>query len=241
MSTPFVEVAKTPEELQYKVRTFLETVLKASSTGNVIVGVSGGSMPTVLGPILRGLPKSDLDRIRLFAVDERLVPLDDPESNTGAYLKELPEDFRKQVAFVEHIEDAQKCADDFEQKLRAWKPPLNLNGGFPVLDVLFLGIGPDGHTCSLFPGHPLLKEDKRWIAPIEDSPKPPPRRVTVTLPVLNHARHVAFITTGESKAKVFKEIIVDNNQAYPATLVQPKLSGVHWFIDEAAAKLYSDI
>jgi 6-phosphogluconolactonase len=237
---PFVEVTKSSEDMRAKLQTFLDAIFDSDPSRNVIVGVSGGSMPSVLTPVFKALSADKLARVRLFAVDERLVPLTDDDSNTGAYLKELPESFAKQVAVVEYVEDAKKAATDFEQKLRAWKPEMSQDGRWPVLDVLFLGIGPDGHTCSLFPGHPLLKEESVWIAPIEDSPKPPPRRVTVTLPVLNNARHVAFITTGESKAQVLKEIIVDTNEKYPAALVRPN-TGVHWFVDEAAAKRYSDI
>lgn len=106
---------------------------------------------------------------------------------------------------------------------------------FPVFDLLLLGVGPDGHTCSLFPDHPLLDENVGWVAYIGDSPKPPPRRITFTLPVVNHAHNIAFVATGEGKQDVLKEIIENSESKLPSALVKPVTGKLYWFLDDAAA------
>ena len=114
---------------------------------------------------------------------------------------------------------AVEAALDYEQQLRQLYPDVSL----PKIDLLLLGVGPDGHTCSLFPGliakssswihrtnhfittgHALLGETKKWVAPIEDSPKPPPCRVTLTYPVINNAKCGLFVAIGTGKADIIK-------------------------------------
>lgn len=106
---------------------------------------------------------------------------------------------------------AEEAARDYIQKMAVHFPPDEL----PRFHLLLLGMGPDGHTCSLFPGHRLLDETSVWVAPITDSPKPPPSRITLTFPVLNNAECCAFAMTGQSKAemvKVISECMTVNNR-----------------------------
>ena len=126
----------------------------------------------------------------MFYADERVVPLDHEDSNHMLCTREL---FGKLLADgpqpTIHTINAE-LADDLEELVNAYGK--ELIGGFavkdaarfPVFDFALLGVGPDGHTTSLFPGPALLTEDDRWVAYIEDSPKPPPRRVTLTFPAL---------------------------------------------------------
>lgn len=128
------------------------------------------------------------------------------------------------------------CADDYEHKLR---PLLNSNGGF---DILLLGMGPDGHTCSIFPDHASFEaatNTDRLVIPCVASPKPPPLRVTLTLKYINRSTYLIFNAFGEGKAEVLKKILVDDDKSIPSANVEPALpDGVLlWFIDQPAASL----
>jgi 6-phosphogluconolactonase len=103
------------------------------------------------------------------------------------------------LMFFEYIL-ADAAAKDYIQKLAVFFSPDSL----PKFDLLLLGVGPDGHTCSLFPGHSLLDETSVWVAPITNSPKPPPARITFTFPVLNHADLCVFAMAGAGKAEMVK-------------------------------------
>ncbi|KAL3097410.1 hypothetical protein niasHS_003858 [Heterodera schachtii] len=216
-----LRLSKNAYEQSEAFYCYLKSVIEERSKcrQTVIIGFSGGSMPAFLAQQLVRLSDQTIAGLRLFPVDERLVSVDSEESNAGTLLRLLPDKFREKR---------------FEQQLRVLSPQLDANG-WPVFDLLLLGLGPDGHTCSLFPGHPLLKEESVWIAPIDDSPKPPPRRITVTIPLLNAAANLAFIANGASKAAVLKKIVVDNDKTYPPCLIRPNRP-IQWFLDDEAVK-----
>lgn len=147
---------------------------------------------------------------RIFFCDERYVPFDSADSTFGTYQRDL-------LPFVNGLKEDQfvnidsslpleKCAEDYEKKVLD-----EFHGKTPIFDLLLLGMGPDGHTCSLFPGHKLLKENTKLIAPIDDSPKPPPKRVTMTLPLIKNSKCNIYAMSGASKkemAEVSFELIM---------------------------------
>ena len=111
-------------------------------------------------------------------------------------------------------------------------------GTYPSFDVILLGMGPDGHVASLFPHHPLLKETQKWVAPIFDSPKPPPQRITLTYPVINSASNVGFVATGAGKAEKLKLVIGPPvpSGSLPAQGVNVPNGTLVWFVDAPAAE-----
>ncbi|KAK9464203.1 uncharacterized protein V1516DRAFT_669850 [Lipomyces oligophaga] len=207
------------------------------------IGVSGGSLVANLNKALLGNPAVEWGKWHIFFADERLVPLEDPESNYGllksGLLDLLPEGTTQPIVHgIDYslLEDATEAADGYEKELIksfAAKDSVRL----PAFDLLLLGCGPDGHTCSLFPGHELLREDIAWVAPIEDSPKPPPRRITLTLPVVTQSLRIAFVATGGSKASILKTVFEDPDSGLPCSLVNEGARGkVTWFVDSAAVE-----
>lgn len=138
---------------------------------------------------------------------------------------------------------AEGAAEDYEACLKNLVKsnviPLSSISGFPKFDLMLLGMGPDGHVASLFPGHPLLKENKKWVTFIMDSPKPPPQRITFTLPVINSSAYIAMVIDGAAQADAVHTALTSNSSSVklPVQLVSAE-DGYKWFLDkEAASKL----
>lgn len=211
------------------------------------VAVSGGSLPKTLAQALL-TPSTGpddvvlFDKWEIFFADERAVPLDHEDSNyallKAQLLDKIPADMAQPHVHpidVKYLDDVQELADQYEQLLvRSFASRDSVK--LPIFDLLLLGCGPDGHTCSLFPGHALLRETAAWVAPIEDSPKPPPKRITLTLPVVTHGVKVAFVATGGGKKEVLKEILEHGN-GLPCALVNEGCGDrCSWFTDNAAVE-----
>ena len=170
----------------------------------------------------------------MYFADERAVPLDNEDSNYKLLHEELLSKVPIPPSNVHPLDptlldDLEELSDAYEKELIKEFATKNA-ARFPVFDLILLGMGPDGHTASLFPGHELLSEDDRWVAYIEDSPKPPPKRITLTYPVINHAARVAFVSTGEGKKEVLREILDEPEKGLPAARVRPAAPGqLYWF------------
>ena len=229
--TPEVRIVEGPAELAEAAAGLLkETAERALRAGQACaVALSGGSTPQALFRLLAGEPwrsRVPWHAVDFFWGDERLVPFDDAESNFGTARRLLfgPIRFDEEGLHPIPADRGEAAAAAYEEELKAYF------GGLPDFDLLFLGLGPDGHTASLFPGSPALSESSRWTAAVT-APKPPPRRVTLTYPVLNAAKRAVFLVAGADKAPALRRVL--EGADLPAAKVRPP--EVLWLADKAAA------
>jgi 6-phosphogluconolactonase len=231
--------------LSWAAATRFEELARVKALENKIfaAALSGGSTPRQLYEIL-GSPafagRVRWPNVHLFQVDERCVPPDDPASNyrmIGRAMLEsspLPEgNFHRMAA---ERPDREQAARDYAGDLARILQPAR--GEFPRLDLVFLGMGPDGHTASLFPGSEALDEQTAWIVPNYVRALQAVR-LTLTLPVLNAAAHVIFMVTGAEKAVTLREVLEGPPGRFPAQRVQAARGRVSWFVDKSAARLLS--
>jgi 6-phosphogluconolactonase len=243
MSSSF-EIRKltTPQELfsaaaEEVVRAAEESV---AARGRFTIALSGGSTPKGLFNLLATNARSVLpwDRMFFFWGDERHVPPTDPDSNyrmaEEAMLSKIPVAAGNVFRVPAENPDAGAAAEAYEQTLRKF---FQLEPGqLPRFDLILLGMGPDGHTASLFPGTAALQEKSRlvvanWVDKLKTS------RLTLTLRVLNAARCVAFLVSGTDKAEALKAVLEGDapGEQYPSKLVRPTDGKLIWLVDRAAA------
>lgn len=207
-----------------------------ASQDRFTVAISGGSTPLRLFALLGSktyADKVDWSRIHFFWVDERCVPKDDKESNfKGAWdalISHLPIP-ETHIHRIKGEESPDNGALEYEDDLQGFFGA----GRVPDFDLVFLGMGDDGHTASLFPASDSLKETEKLAVPVYVE-RLKSWRVTLTLPVLNNAKSTIFLVTGKNKADVLKEIIENKSLKYPAGLIKPIRGSLTWLIDEDAA------
>ena len=209
----------------------------AAARGRFSVALSGGGTPRRTYELLAAPPyrdEVDWPRVHVFWGDERCVLPDDPRSNARmareAWLDRVPIP-RSQIYPMDCAQAPEGAARRYETLLREF-----FGGGPPRLDLVFLGLGADGHTASLFPQTPVLKERERWVAAVQLT-EPEPYRVSLTAPLLNQAAAVAFLVAGPSKAGVLKEVLHGPYEPdrLPAQLIRPESGELLWLVDEAAA------
>jgi 6-phosphogluconolactonase len=211
--------------------------------GLFTMALAGGSTPKKLYTLLAHDPayrEFPWEKTSLFFGDERHVPPNDSESNYLMVKDSLlstglvPE---KNVHRIRaELPDAKQAAADYEVELRSFfHEGLRLNG-MPSFDLILLGMGPDGHTASLFPGSPGLEEEERWVIanPVE---KFKTDRISFTFPVLNAARAVHLLVAGSDKADMIYEVLVQHRTqtVYPVQRVAPTNGTKVWMLDRAAA------
>jgi 6-phosphogluconolactonase len=208
------------------------------------VALAGGSTPKALYKLLSDNPllqaKVPWSKIQFFFGDERHVPPDDTESNfrmaKEAMFAKAPVDSKQVHRIRAENPNAGEAAEEYEKELRT---TFGLAGGqLPRFDLVLLGMGPEGHTASLFPGTKALREGKRlvvsnWVGKLYTD------RITLTPPVLNNAARVIFMVHGAEKAPALKAVLEGPYEPdqLPAQIIQPKQGRVLWLVDPTAASM----
>ena len=244
---PDIRIFKSLEELSRAAATiFVEQAEKAiQERGRFLVALNGGGTPIRTFQLLASEYRETVDwtRVHVFWGDERIVPASDPESSYGLasdlLLRHIPipetniHPIDGEIAPAEAAKDYSMLLQKFASSSLSW----------PRFDLMFLGMGEDGHTASLFPGSPV--ESSKPVLPVKaEYQDRPAQRVTLTPLVLNSARMVVFMAAGAKKAATLAEVLSDryNPELYPVQRIDPKEGKLIWLVDEeAASKLRADL
>jgi 6-phosphogluconolactonase len=212
------------------------------------------SLPRILASELVKKKNLQFDKWYVFYADERCVPLSHEDSNHRSVFENFLSKVSPQPKVFPIDEklagDPDACAREYSKTLLQQLPISFKEGnghqfdmsGVPVFDMVLLGMGPDAHTCSLFPNHTLLNESVKFVASIKNSPKPPPNRITLTFPMLYQSNKVVFVATGGSKKEVVPYVVGQkqgqgDNHLFPSRMVQNRYP-ITWYLDsEAVADL----
>jgi len=244
---PVVRVLADPETVaRAAAGEFVRLARKLHAKGRALrVALSGGSTPRRTYELLAEAPFRDMvdwKRVHFFWSDERCVPPDHPDSNYRMALEALLSRVAIVPARVHRIEaeraDADAAAREYQRGIAGVFGARD-EGSPPAFDLIFLGLGPDGHTASLFPGTAALHEVERWVV-ANFVPKLAARRMTFTYPLLNRASHVVFLAAGAEKSAILAEVLEgpEDRERLPAQGIRPAVGTLSWIVDTAAtAKL----
>ena len=236
----YKDPAALSKELAEWITSLIEEKLLVQS--RFCIALSGGSTPKKLNELLASSPykeRIEWKKVHVFFGDERAVPLEDERNNARMAFDTLlnkvniPKD---QIHIMQTQLPPEKAAEEYEKTLRE-----NFGGdekSFPetTFDLILLGMGDDGHTLSLFPGTPVIHEEKKWATsfflPAQDM-----YRITITKNVANRANYIVFRISGSGKAHALHEVLEGqyNPDLYPSQVIEPVHGELHFFLDEAAA------
>jgi len=233
-----LEILATPEALARHVAEWL-VAAAAASEKPFTVALSGGSTPRRLYELLCGSSYCDAfpwTRTQWFWGDERFVPHDSPQSNYLMVREAMLSRAPVPAANIHPIPTEGLTPEDaalaYERELKHFYGAATLSPDRPLFDVTFLGLGPEGHIASLFPGTGILDERARWVGAVIGA-KPEPR-ITLTYPTLESSREIAFLVTGAAKRPVLERLL-EGDPELPAARLHPVHGTLRLFVDRAAA------
>lgn len=241
-------VLPNPEQLAAEAaHRFVNLVAHAVAVhGRFSAALSGGGTPQAMYRLLTQSPYKEQvnwDKVHLFWGDERFVPPDDPDSlqrmarETLLHNVPIPTANIYPMPTVGLLPDA--AARQYAQTIRTFFAP-----GPPRFDLILLGIGPDGHTASLFPDQPATVTDQeQLVTAVFHAPKPPPTRLTLTYQAINQAAHIIFLAAGSSKAAITARLFDPKGDParYPAQKIRPENGRLLWLLDKEAASELADM
>ena len=230
------------ETLSQEAAHYIVRIAQESITAHrrFTIALSGGSTPKKLYGLLAQEPyrsQIDWNLVEIFWSDERCVPPDDAESNylmaRQVLLSKIPIPANQIHGMPANLADRDAASYAYTLEMQQTMG----SDGVPNFDLIQLGMGPEGHTASLFPHQPSLHEQQRLVMPVT-VPKPPPPRLTFTPRLLNAASHILFLVTGAEKQDAVKAVLEGEYQPdeYPAQIVQPTKGEVTWMLDTSAAE-----
>lgn len=232
-------VYPSPDLLADGVAEWL-TDLATMKDGDFVICLSGGSTPKRLYERLARSPYREefpWATTHVWFGDEQFVPPDHKDSNfrmaSEALLSHVPIPLENVHRMATERADADDTASEYDKDLRSFYGSSTLDPERPIFDVNFLGLGPDGHTASLIPGQPVLEERHKWVVSVAHGR--PEERITLTYPVLESSRIIAFLVTGTEKNAILREVRSGQSSA-PAARLQP-VGELVWFVDRAAENI----
>lgn len=247
MSTPQLVVHRDKELMAEAAaaRLITKVVDAQAARGSASVVLTGGRNGNGLLAALSSAPARDAidwSRLDLWWGDERFLPEGDPERNVtqarAALLDSVPLDPARVHAMPAsdgpYGSDADEAAAAYAAELAAAAGPGD-HGGVPTFDVLMLGVGPDTHVASLFPEFPAVRETERTVVGVHGAPKPPPTRISLTLPAIRAAKEVWLLAAGEDKAKAAAIALSGAGEVQAPAAGARGRSRTLWLLDAAAA------
>ncbi|CAN6199735.1 unnamed protein product [Urochloa humidicola] len=247
-----IRVFESSDEISTDLAEYISQISEISvkERGYFSIALSGGPLVSFLGKLCEALYNKTLDWSKwyIFWSDERAVAKNHAESNykltKEGFLAKVPI-LNSHVYSINDNATVEDAATDYEfiirQLVKVRTIGVSESNDCPKFDLILLDMGSDGHVASLFPNHPALELKDDWVTYITDSPRPPPERITFTLPVINSASNIAIVATGDDKAKAVHLAVSDGTEgpdattSLPARMVHPTDGKLVWFLDKAAA------